>query len=196
MKMAQLGFNGGFDATQVAPAGTFEVLPADDYLVQIINSAMKATKDNAGQYLELEMDILDGPYQGRKIFDRLNLINANAQTVEIANRTLSAICHATGVMSVSDSEQLHFKPIVAKVTVKPARTAANGKSYDAGNEVKGYRNPQGDFPTATRGGNNGGGKPQGTTTQQQTKPQPQAQAGSAPQASTGAAGKSPPWRRK
>jgi hypothetical protein len=35
--------------------------------------------------------------QGRKIFDRLNLVNAEPdQAVEIAQRTLSAICHATG----------------------------------------------------------------------------------------------------
>jgi hypothetical protein len=74
-----------------------------------------------GQYLYVEIDVLDGPYKGRKLFDRLNLINANPQTVEIAQRTLSAICHATGRMQVQDSEELHLIPFVADVQVQPPK---------------------------------------------------------------------------
>ena len=64
---------------------------------------MRPTKDGGGQYLWLELDVLEGPLAGRKLFDRLNLVNASAQTVEIAQRTLSAICHATGRLQVQDS---------------------------------------------------------------------------------------------
>ena len=59
--------------------------------------------------------------QGRKIFDRLNLVNASAQTVEIAQRTLSAICHATGRLQVQDSAELHLIPMIADVTVMPPK---------------------------------------------------------------------------
>jgi hypothetical protein len=74
---------------------------------------------------------LDGPYQGRKLFDRLNLVNANPQTVEIAQRTLSAICHATGRMQVQDSEELHLIPLMADVQVQPPK---NG--YGESNKVR------------------------------------------------------------
>ena len=67
---------------------------------------------------------------GRKLFDRLNLVNASAQTVEIAQRTLSAICHATGRMQVQDSQELHLIPMIADVTIRPPK---NG--YGESNKV-------------------------------------------------------------
>ena len=129
--MANLG--GTFDANSVAPQQPIEALPPGDYPVQIVQSEMKPTKAGTGQFLWLEMDIIDGPAKGRKVWDRLNLINPNQQAQEIAQRTLSAICHATGQLSVSDSEQLHFKPLLAKVKVR--------KREDTGepsNEIGGY----------------------------------------------------------
>jgi hypothetical protein len=41
--------------------------------------------------------------------------------VEIAQRTLSAICHATGKMHVSDSEELHMIPMTIQVKIKPPK---------------------------------------------------------------------------
>jgi hypothetical protein len=73
--------------------------------------------------------VLEGPLQGRHVYDQLNLINPNPTAEEIAQRTLSAICHAVGKLQVADSEELHFQPMVVKVAVKP-----NGY-----NEVKGYK---------------------------------------------------------
>ena len=191
--MAQLGFNGGFDATQVDPSSTFDPVPPDDYLVQVINSEMKPTKDGQGQYLQLEMDILDGEYQGRKVFDRLNLLNNNPQTVEIAQRTLSAICHATGVLNVQDSEQLHFIPMIVKVVVKPAQG-----QYSASNEVKGYKPVNG-------GQQQGGGAPapqqqrsqqQMQQPQQQQRPmQTQGQQATTQQQRPNNTGGTAPWKR-
>ena len=129
--MAQLG--GTFDATQVAPSQAFDVIPAGKYKVQITDSDMKPTKNGDGQYLWLEMEILDGEYQSRKIWDRLNLVNPNQQAVEIAQRNLSALCHATGKLHVSDSQDLHFIPVIASVKVRPAKG-----DYDASNEIRGY----------------------------------------------------------
>jgi hypothetical protein len=123
-----------FDATQVAPANPLDPVPAGDYTVCIVDSEMKQTSSMNGYYLQLTLEVLEGEYAGRKIFDRLNLDNPNRQAVEIAQRTLSAICHAVGVMQVSDSAELHDKPLVAKVVVKPPRG-----EYGPSNEVKGYK---------------------------------------------------------
>ena len=125
--MAQLG--GTFDASQVDPNQPHETLPPGEYRVQIIVSELRATKAGTGQYLFMELEILDGAMVGKKLFDRLNLINPNRQAEEIAQRTLSAICHAVGRMQVSDSEELHFKPLLAKVVV-------DKEGY---NQVKGYK---------------------------------------------------------
>ena len=82
---------------------------------------MRVTRNGMGQFLWLMLDILDGEQKGRKIFDQLNLVNPNPTTVEIAQRTLSAICHATGKMHVSDSEELHLIPMTIQVKIKPPK---------------------------------------------------------------------------
>jgi hypothetical protein len=112
--MAQMNF----DASGVEPAVAMELLPPGKYRVQIVQSEMKPTKQGDGQMLWLEFDILDGPHRGRKLWERLNLVNASQQTVEIAQRQLSAICHAVDRIHVSDSEQLHFRPMTITLAVE------------------------------------------------------------------------------
>ena len=125
--MAKLG--GTFDASGVEPNAPLEALPPGDYKVQILQSEMRVTKAGNGQMLWLDLEVLEGPLQGRHVYDQLNLINPNPTAEEIAQRTLSAICHAVGKLQVSDSEELHFLPMVVKVAVRP-----NGY-----NDVKGYK---------------------------------------------------------
>ena len=125
--MAKLG--GTFDATGVEPNAPLDPLPPGDYKVQILQSEMRVTKAGTGQMLWLDMEVLEGPFERRHVYDQLNLINPNPTAEEIAQRTLSAICHAVGKLQVSDSEELHFLPTVVKVAVQP-----NGY-----NEVKGYK---------------------------------------------------------
>ena len=125
--MAKLG--GTFDASGVEPNAPLEALPPGNYKVQILQSEMRVSKAGNGQMLWLDMEVLEGPLQSRHVYDQLNLINPNPTAEEIAQRTLSAICHAVGKLQVADSEELHFLPMVVKVAVRP-----NGY-----NEVKGYK---------------------------------------------------------
>lgn len=128
--MANLGFN--FDANAVQPTESFDVLPAGYYPMMIIDSEMKPTS-TGGQMLVLTCEVIDGPNKGRRIWERLNLINNNQKAVEIAQRSLSGLCHATGEMNVQDSQQLHHKPVIGQVKVDPAQ---NG--YDASNSIKSW----------------------------------------------------------
>ena len=173
--------NGTFDATEVAPAVPLEVLPPGKYLAHLIESEMLPTKAGDGQYLKLVFEVLEGPAARRKIFDQLNLVNRNEQTVEIAQRTLSAICHAVGQVHVSDSEQLHFKPLIVTLKVEPAGLDKHGVHRDARNKVAGY--------SAANSSNATGNalRPAGPV------PRPAA-AAPPPAARTGVAA-TPPWRR-
>ena len=138
--------NQAFDASSVEPAAPFDVIPAGKYLAQIVNSEMRDTKNGAGQYLSMELDIVEGPFQGRKLFDRLNLVNPNQQAVDIAQRTLSALCRAAGKMQVTDSEQLHHIPVIVTVKVRPAGPDKGGVEREAQNEVRGYESASGARP--------------------------------------------------
>ena len=177
--MAQL--NDTFDATGVAPAAPLELLPPGRYAAQIVNSEMRVTKAGNGQYLWLEMDVIEGPHQGRKIWDQLNLVNPSQQTVEIAQRTLSAICHAVGQLQVSDSEQLHFRPLQVTLAVEPdsrdkLRPVEEQRKQ---NRVKGYAAL-------------GGAAPARPAASPAAAP---ARTAAAPARPTPAASTTPPWRR-
>jgi hypothetical protein len=75
---------------------------------------------------------VDGQYAGRQVLDRLNIQHPNPVAAEIAYRRLSAYCHATGVIQVQDSQQLHGIPFKARVSV---RTDSTGQ-YEPSNEIK------------------------------------------------------------
>ncbi len=134
--MAFLGST--FDAHSIEPNTPFEVIPAGKYHVQIVNSQMRDTKGATGQYLWMELAVMDGPHANKRLFERLNLVNQNEKAVEISQRTLSAICRATGQMSVTDSEQLHNRSLIANVKVKQAGPDKNGIHREAANEIGGY----------------------------------------------------------
>ena len=133
--MAELNF----DSNDVEPTGNFEPLPIGEFLVVISASEMKTTKNGKGKYLQLTYDVIsEGEYKGRKVFDRLNLVNETEQAQEIAQRSLSAICRCVGVLHPKNSEELHDKPMVIKVGIRPA-----SGEYQASNVVKGYSRTDG-----------------------------------------------------
>ncbi len=125
----------GFDAQTVEPNDSFDPIP---YLCIITASEMKPTKAGDGAYLELELQVIEGPYQGRKLWDRLNLNNANDTTVKIAKGTLSAICRAVGVLQPKDSCELHDLPLVAKVACRK-----RDDTDELTNVIKSYKKRQG-----------------------------------------------------
>ncbi|MFO0873161.1 MAG: DUF669 domain-containing protein [Phycisphaerales bacterium] len=108
----------GFNANDVDPNVGFEPIPAGKYLAVIVDSKTKQTKNGAGEYLQLEFEIVDGPYKGRRVWERLTLKHPNEQTVKIARGNLSAICRAVGVMKPNDSVELHNVPLSIVVGLK------------------------------------------------------------------------------
>lgn len=190
----------GFNAHEVEPQAPMETLPAGDYQAIISASEMKPTKNAGGEYLELTFTVLEGEYKGRKIWSRLNLVNANQQAVDIARRELSAVCHATGVMQITDSVQLHDKPLTIVVKVAKDKNDPNVIR----NEISGYKPLNG---AASAGGGRGAqqntaprrvAQQQTTTTTQQAaapQPEPQATAQQQPPAGAQAEPRKPAWQR-
>lgn len=124
-----------FDATTVDPATEFKPLPDGEYKVAITESELKENSKKNGTFLQCKLQVLDGEHKGRTLFEILNLNHPNGQAVEIAKKTLSAICHATGVMQPKDSSELHNRPMVAKVAVEPRKD----KPGEYSNRVKAYK---------------------------------------------------------
>lgn len=122
-----------FDPTKVEPAATLEALPAGEYTVSVLESIVKNAKANpSNKYLELSLEVVDGPHKGRRLWDRFNLWNANPVAVQIAESQLSALCKAIGIQAINDSSELHNQVISAKVI------ASRRDNGDVSNEVKSY----------------------------------------------------------
>lgn len=106
-----------FDPQSVEPAKEWEPVPPGLHPVLIRRAFMKRTKAGTGSYLQVEMDIVDGPAKGHKLVDRLNLDNPSEKAARIAAGTLSAICHSTGLVALSTEEQLINLTTIALVKI-------------------------------------------------------------------------------
>ena len=126
-----------FDATSVEPAGSFDPIPAGDYEVVILESKWKPTKAGSGSYLEIKCQVTKGDYAKRNLWARLNLKNPNVTAVEIAQRELSAICQAVGVLKPKSKDELNGIPLVAKVAVR------DNQDGEPTNEIKGWKAVEG-----------------------------------------------------
>lgn len=164
-----------FDANQFDPTQGVGSLPIGRHPVIVETSEVKANKNNDGGYLQLNLRIIDGPQQGTQGAYRLNLYHNNQQTVEIAHRQLSAICHVVGVFNVQDSSQLHNLPFI--IEVGPQK---NDPQYT---EVKKVFDRNGNEPGRQNQGNGAAAQPQQAHNPGQGQQQPQGgqQWGGAPQ---------------
>ena len=124
-----------FDATQVAPQQEFDLLPAGKYTAQVIDSEVVPTKAGTGQILKLTFEIMEGEHATRTLWARLNIANESAQAQQIGLAQLSALCHAVGVTKLTDSLELHEKPVLITVKVRKAKP---GDTYGDSNDVTGY----------------------------------------------------------
>lgn len=117
--MAFLGYE--FNINDVPEREDFTPIPAGTYTSMVVASEMKPTRDLTGEYLELEIEVIEGPNAGRKLFERLNLKNKNQQAVDIAHRTLGEIVRAVGKVTIKDSDELHNKRMSIVVEVEQGK---------------------------------------------------------------------------
>ena len=134
-----------FNSEDVTPSEGFDPIPAGWYPAVLTSSDQKSTKNNDGWYANCIYDIVGDQYANRKIFDILNLGNASPKAMEIAYRNLSAICHATGKLSIASTEELHNIPMMVMVKVEPAVMEPDRKTvkYEAKNSIKGWKPMEG-----------------------------------------------------
>ena len=126
--------NLNFDSTQIASnemPSDFGAIPEGKYLVHIAETEEKIS--NAGnKYLNLKLQVLDGEYKNRYLWDIVNLWHPKDNVRDIASQTMASICRATGVLKPSTSEELHYKPLTASISLE------TDSDYGDQNRVKKY----------------------------------------------------------
>lgn len=124
----------GFNAAEVEPSKGFDPLPVGDYVAMIVDSEEKTTQAGTGSYIKLTIEIVDGDYKGRKLWENLNLNNPSSEAVAIAKATLSAICRAVGVLTPRDTVELHNIPMSVKIGLEKRKD-----SGEMQNRIKSYK---------------------------------------------------------
>jgi hypothetical protein len=134
-----------FDATQVAPAESrdYTVLPAGLYTVEITDADVKPLKSGNGTGLNLEFTIIDpAPFAKRKVWQSLNIKHTSAEAEKIGKSQLSALCHAVGILQLTDSDQLFQRIVRIRTKVRKQ------EGYDPKAEVTGYEPAGAALPAA------------------------------------------------
>lgn len=122
-----------FDANDVPPSTKPDPVPNGWYKMAIVASEVKPTSTGKGKSLKLELQILEGEHRGRKAYKQLNIVHESAQAQQIAQGELSAICHATGVLKLTNSSQLHNIPMLVQLVVK------QDPGFDPRNEPRAFK---------------------------------------------------------
>lgn len=140
--MAYLGTTYTADPNDIA--GDYTTVPPGEYVVRVEASDKKDAKKAGNAFIELTLLILEGPEAGRKLTDRINLWNDNPKAVEIARRSLNAVCAAVGKLTISDTTELHGTPIIAVVKVeegKPYQDTQTGETKQGSpqNSIRTYK---------------------------------------------------------
>lgn len=110
-------FDLGFNANEVEPPQEMGAIPAGDYQVVLVKSDRKINSKQTGELLSLEFQVLNGPFQNRKLYANLNIRNQSEMAQKIAWAELSALCRAVEVMSPKDTNELHGRPLIVSVKV-------------------------------------------------------------------------------
>lgn len=123
----------GLDLSNVTENGG--TIPAGRYLCVVEKAEVKPTRTAGGEYIWVQYKIIDGPYNGRAIFEQFNIRNANAQAVQIGLGQLKAFLKASGFKNPnrleSATELLGLKVVVSTKVETDA-------TYGENTRVKGY----------------------------------------------------------
>lgn len=184
--MAQL--QSAFNAQQFDPTqgGNFSQLPVGKHVVVIVASEVKATSDNTGGLVQYDLQVIEGPGTGKTGPMRLNLYNKSDKARQIAESQQAALCYATGVLQLQDTQQLHGIPFMVEVenqdlTPQQLEKQANGETVTPFTQVRKILNRDGSLPGMQGGsqpqqqGNQG--QQQGNWQGQQQQPQQQGNGG-------------------
>lgn len=116
------------------PPDEFDLLPPGEYEAQVVESEITETSSGSGEMLKLTFEVTTGDFERRRVWERLNIVNANSTAQRIAQQSLAKLCSACGLAGIDDSDELHFIPILIKVDIRPGK----GEFRDQ-NVIKGYR---------------------------------------------------------
>ena len=131
--MASLGYE--FNPDGVEPRENLDPVPAGVYAAEVVESDVVDSKSGRGRQVKLTLRIIDGPLEGRRIWDNINFRHESEITQRIGQQQLAELCAACGHRGpLDDTELLHGIPIRVRVEIRKDDTG----NYGPRNAVKRY----------------------------------------------------------
>jgi len=119
-----------FATDNLGDVDSFDPLPAGRYNVIGSAALVKPTKDGTGRMLNITWTVTDGDYKGRKLFDRLNVVNKSEKAQQIGRNQLGNRLKAVGLEGENDMAKIIGRECNLSVRVRPAEG-----DYQASNEI-------------------------------------------------------------
>ena len=116
-------------------ASSFDSLPKGKYRVMISRADYKQTARGDGHRIPLEMTIIGGDYNGRLLFEGLNVDNPNPTAQTIGKQRLAEILDSVGIdrSEFNDTDQLEGHILIAHVTQTLIKDPVEREKYGDSN---------------------------------------------------------------
>lgn len=125
-------FETPFDPNQET-ASAFDLIPAADYVAQLVEIGVAPTKTGSGRQLTGRFQIMEGPYENRQVYFRAMVTHTSEQAQKIGRRAIKDLCDATGIVhAMTDASGFLYKPVMIKIGIEKDKAGF----YDDKNIVK------------------------------------------------------------
>lgn len=129
---------------EVDTRGTdFDVLRPGKYPAQLIEAVEEKVSSGGTQHV-LTWEIIEGPHEKRRVWDRVNYKNGNDEARRLASVHYAKLALAIGVPALASLRQAEFKPVLIDVTIDKG----NGEYKDKNVVRVGGISPYGPTPAA------------------------------------------------
>jgi hypothetical protein len=106
-----------FDTREYTPDSKYGAMPDGTYNAMVVKAEERVSKTTNTPYLSLELEILEGKYKGRKVFENL-FINGSETAQNIAKNKLNGIANALGLVVINSEKDFTFKPMSVVLATK------------------------------------------------------------------------------
>jgi len=139
-KMVEFNFN-----SDEHPQEEFGLLAPGEYTAVVSATDRRENNAGTGEYISVEFVIVEGPAEGRRLWENLNIQHPNEVAVRISKATLAAICRACGKTAIHDTIELHDIPM--KITIGKKTQKDTGEVV---NHIKAFRRINGETKTKAK----------------------------------------------
>lgn len=114
----------------------YAALPVGNYKAMITRVEEKISNSTGNPYINLTLEIMEGTYAKRKVWDILSVKSDNPVAVSMAKRKLDNIAKALGLLVIQDADDFKFKEIGIELVLDKKDAGKNQiKRYIPAREV-------------------------------------------------------------